>query len=80
MDTFNVKFAVFYNKFHYYPAAKRFNDEKLILNKEKTVAFFKKHIFTAGYASSQRSESLNSFFKEFGTMKREMTTSNIYTN
>ena len=78
MDAFNVKFTIFYNKFQHYPAAKRFIDEKLILNKGKTVAFFTKLIFTAGHTSSQRSDSLTSFFKEFGTMKREMTTWNIY--
>ena len=35
-------------------------------------------MFTAGHTSSQRSESLNSFFKKFGTMKREMITWNIF--
>ena len=78
MDTFNVKFTIFYNKFQQYTAAKRFIDEKLILNKEKTVTFFTKHVFTAGHTSSQRFESLNSFFKGFGSMKRERTTLNIY--
>ena len=35
-------------------------------------------MFTTGHTCSQRSESLNSFFEEFGTMKREMITWNIY--
>ena len=78
LEAFNEKFTTFYNKYQHYPAAKKFIDEKLISNKEKTVAFFTKHIFTAGHTSSQRSESLNSFFKGFGTMKREMTTWNIF--
>ena len=34
--------------------------------------------FTAGHTSSQRSEYSNSFFKGFGTMKRKMTTWNIF--
>ena len=72
MDAFNIKFTIFYNKFHHYPAAKRFIDENLIFNKEKTIAFFTKHMFAAARTSSQRSEFLNSFFKGFGTMKREM--------
>ena len=46
--------------------------------RKKTVAFFTKHIFTTGHTSSQRSDSFNSLFKGFGTMKREMTTWNIY--
>ena len=78
VDAFNVKFTVFYNKFQHYPAAKKFIDEKLMLNKGKTDAFFTKHVFTAGHTSSQRSESLNSLFKGFGTMKREITTWNIF--
>ena len=78
MDAFNEKFTIFYNNYRHYPATKKFIDEKLIFNKEKTVAFFTKHIFTAGHNSSQRSESLNIFFKGFGTMKREMTTWNIF--
>ena len=53
VDGFNVKFTIFYNKFQHYQAAKRFIDEILILNKEKTVAFFTKHIFTAGRTSNQ---------------------------
>ena len=78
MDAFNIKFTILYNKFQHYPAIKRFIDEKLILHKEKTVAFFTKYIFTAGHTSTQRSESLNNFFKGYGTMKKEMTTWNIY--
>ena len=78
MDAFNEKFTIFYNKYRHYLAVKKLIDEKLIFNKEKTVAFFTKHIFTAGHNSSQRSESLNIFFKGFGTMKREMTTWNIF--
>ena len=35
-------------------------------------------MFTAVRTSSQRLELLNSFLKRFGTMKREMTTWNIY--
>ena len=78
MDALNIKFTIFYNKFQHYPVVKKFIDEKLIMNKEKTVAFFTKHIFTAGNTNSQRYESLNSFSKGFGNMKREMTTWNIF--
>ena len=63
MDAFNGKFTTFYNKYRHYPAAKKFIDENLISNKENAVAFFTKHMFTAGHTSSQRSESLNSFLK-----------------
>ena len=73
-DDFDTKFHIFYNQFQHNLAAKKFIDEKLILNKEKTVAFVTKHIFTACHTSSQRSE----VFKGFGTMKREMTTWNSY--
>ena len=80
LDAFNEKFTIFYNKYRHYPAVKKFIDEKLISNKEKTVAFFTMHIFTAGHTTSQRSESFNSFFKGFGTMKREMTIHGIYSS
>ena len=62
-DAFNIKASIFYNKFCHYPAVNKFIDEKLILNKEKTVAFFTKYIFTSDHTSSQRSESLNSLLK-----------------
>ena len=75
---FNTKCSIFYNKFRNYLDAKMFFDNKLILNKQTTVAFFTQHIFTAGHTSSQRLESLNRFFKGFGTMKREIITWNIY--
>ena len=78
MDAFNGKFTTFYNKYRHYPAAKKFIDENLISNKENTVAFFTKHFLTASHTSRQRSESLNSFSKGFGTMKREMATWNIF--
>ena len=52
VDAFNEKITTFYNKYRHYPAAKKFIDENLISNKEKTVAFFTKHIFTAGHTSS----------------------------
>ena len=69
-DAFNIKFHIFYNKFRHCPATKKFIDEKIILNKEKTVAFLTKQMFTADRTRSQRSESLNSFLKVFGIMKR----------
>ena len=45
-DNYNIKFYIFYNQFRHYTAAKKFIDEKLMLNKEKTVWFFTTHIFT----------------------------------
>ena len=48
-------FSIFYTKFCIYQQAKDFIDEKLVLKKEKSVAFYTKHIFTAGHTSSQRS-------------------------
>ena len=71
-EDFQSKFAVFYNKFSCYPLAKKIIDEKLVMNREKSVVFYTKHIFTAGHTSSQRSESLNNFFKGFGSLKKEM--------
>ena len=48
VDAFNKKNTTFYNKHRHYPTAEKFIDEKLISNKEKNVAFFTKHVFTAG--------------------------------
>ena len=48
------------------------------MNREKDVAFYTKHIFTAGHTSSQRSESLNNFFKGFGFLKKEMIYWNMF--
>ena len=39
------------------------------MNKEKNVAFYTKHIYTTGHTNSQRLESLNNFFKGFGSWK-----------
>ena len=47
------------------PSTKQFIDEKLVINRVKFIAFCTKHIFTAGHTSSQRSESLDSFFLRF---------------
>ena len=55
-----------------YQQAKDFIDEKLVLKKVKWVAFYTKHIFTAGHTSSQRSESLNSLIKGVESLKKEM--------
>ena len=33
------------------------------MNKKTTFVFFRKHTFTTGYTSSQRSESVKGFFK-----------------
>ena len=62
-DAFNIEFYIFYNKFRHYPVAKQFIEGKIILNMGKIVLFFTKRIFTTGHTSSQRLESLNSFFK-----------------
>ena len=48
------------------------------MNREKYVAFYMKHIFTAGHTSSQRSESLNNFFKGFEFLKKEMIYWNMF--
>ena len=45
-DNSNIKFYMFYNQFRHYTAANKFIDEKLMLNKEKNVAFSTTHIFT----------------------------------
>ena len=47
------------------------------MHREKSVVFYTKHIFTAGHTSSQRSESLNNFFKGFGSLKKEMIYQNV---
>ena len=44
---------------------------------KKYVAFYTKHIFTHGYTSSQRLESLNNFFKDFRSLKKEIIHWNI---
>ena len=77
-EDFQEKFKIFYRKFCVYEQAKDFIDEKLVLKKEKSVAFYTKHIFTAGHTSSQRSESLNGLIKGFGSLKKEMVQWNIY--
>ena len=51
-ETFQSKFSVIYNKFSSYPLAQKFIDEKLIMNREKSVAFYTKHIFTVGHTGS----------------------------
>ena len=68
-EEFQAKFYIFYTKFSVYQQDKDFIDEKLVLKKEKSVAFHTKHISTAGYTSSQRSESLNSLINVFGLLK-----------
>ena len=75
---FSRKVSHFYTKFCVYKQAKYFIDEKLVLKKEKSVAFYTKHIFTAGHTRRQRSESLNGLIKGFGSLKKEMVQWNIY--
>ena len=75
---FQTKFTIFYTKFCVYQQANDFMDEKLVLRKEKLVAFYTKYIFTAGHTSSQRLESLNSLIKGFGSLKKDMVQWNIY--
>ena len=69
---FQSKFSFFNNKFSCYPSAKKIIDEKLVMNREKLVAFYTKHIFTSGHTRSQKSEWLNDFLKYFGSLKKEM--------
>ena len=64
-EEFQIKFSIFYTKFYIYQQAKDFIDEKLVLKKEKSAAFYTKHIFTAGHTSSQRSEFFEWFDKRF---------------
>ena len=46
-EEFQDEFSIFYTKFCVYQQAKVFIDENLVLKKEKSVAFYTKHIFTA---------------------------------
>ena len=64
-EEFQTKLTIFYTKLCVYQQVKDFIDEKLNLKKEKSVDFYTKHIFTAGYTSNQRSESLNDLIKGF---------------
>ena len=68
-EEFQEKFSNFYTNFCVYQQAKDFIDEKLVLKKEESVAFHTKYISTAGYTSSQRSESLNSLINVLGLLK-----------
>ena len=71
--------TIFYTNFCVYQQAKYFIDGKLVLKKkEKSVAFYTKHTFTAGHTSGQRSESLNGLIKGFGSLQNEMVQWNIY--
>ena len=54
--------------------------KNLVLKKEKSVAFYTKHIFTAGHTSSQRLEILNSLINGFGSLKKDMVQWNLSTN
>ena len=47
-EEFITKFTIFYTKFCLYHQAKDFIDEKLVKKKEKSVAFYIKHIFKPG--------------------------------
>ena len=38
-DAVDIKFSIFYNKLQRYPVAKKFIDEKLILNRKKQLRF-----------------------------------------
>ena len=67
-----------YTNFCVSQQAKDVIDEKLVLKKENSVAFYSKHIFTVGHTSSQRSESLNSLIRSFGSLKKDMVQWNIY--
>lgn len=50
----------------------------MVINREKSVAFYTKHIFLAGHTSSQRLESLNNLFKGFGSLKKKIIYWNIF--
>ena len=71
-EEFQTKFTIFYTKFCFYQQAKDFINDKLVLKNEISVDFYTKHIFTAGHTSSQRSESMNSLIKGFGSLKKDM--------
>ena len=77
-EDFQEMFSIFYTKNCVYQQAKDFIDEKLGLEKEKSIAFYMKHILTAGHASSQRSESLNGLIKGFGSLKQKIVQWNLY--
>ena len=71
-EAFQIKFSIFYTKFSSYPSAKQFIREKLVLKRDKYVAFYTRLIFTAGQTSSQRLESMYNLFKGFGSLKKEI--------
>ena len=77
-EDFQEMFSIFYTKNCVYQQAKDFIDEKLGLEKEKSIVIYTKHIFTAGHASSQRSESLNGLIKGFGSLKQKIVQWNLY--
>ena len=77
-EDFQEMFSIFYTKNCVYQQAKDFIDEKLGLEKEKSIVFYTKHIFTAGHASSQRSESLNGLIKGFESLKQKIVQWNLY--
>ena len=79
-EAFLKKISIFYTKFSSYPSAKykKFIDEKLIMKREKSIAFYTRLTFTVGRTSSQRSESMNYLFKGFRLFKKEMSQWNIY--
>ena len=64
-EEFQTKFTILYTYFCVYQQAKDFIDENIVLKKEKSAAFCTKYIFTVGYTSSQKIESLNSLITYF---------------
>ena len=53
-------------------------DQKLVMNRNKSVSFYTKYIFTVGHTNSQRSQYLIDVFKGFGSTKQEMIRLNIF--
>ena len=76
--SFKLSLLCSIHNFFYQQTKKNFINEKLFLKKEKSVAFYTKHIFTAGHTKSQRSESMNSLIKGFGSLKKDIVQWNIY--
>lgn len=64
-EEYMEKNILFHNKYKIYNDTGRYIHDKLINRKSKCIAFY---IISACHSSSQRSKSLNSCFKGFGTL------------
>ena len=72
------KIVSFHDKYKIYDDANIYIYDKLINKKKMHYILLKKHISSVGHSSSQKSESLNSYFKGFGTLNSSMRSWNIF--